>query len=447
LILGAAKPSLGDPSLAFSTLENLRNNYLADDRPWVVAYSGGKDSTLVLQLVYELLLSLGEAAKKPVHIVSSDTRVEAPNVEDYLVRNVSAIQEHAQRSGLPVTVHLVQPAPQEGFWFNLIGKGYPPPTRNFRWCTTKMKIKPAKRVIEEITKKAGSVVLLLGTRISESSQRGQRMEARETNSRGLNPHHEIPNALVFTPISEWDTEEVWDYLFSHNPPPWGVRHDFMLELYRQAGGGECPVVLDLNTPSCGGSRFGCWTCTVVKEDRSMLGFLESGETWMRPLNEFRQKLKQWRELSEMRMEVRRDGRWGPGPFTLEARKKILAELLDTEARVKRQLVSDEELAHIQDQWASDFGVGVSAQQIAQCYDRAIRSSGKVAIVTSKDKELLSQLAGESELQEQWIEDLLYLVEEKYPSLDARGVRPSLAADIKKIVEGAVSQQTVADSVP
>lgn len=436
-----------DAELLATTRERLRHNYLADSRPWVVAYSGGKDSTLLLQLVYELLQSLGGAATKPVHIVSSDTQVEAPNVEDYLFNNLAAIREHAGQSDLPLHVHHVRPLVEESFWANLIGKGYPPPTRTFRWCTTKMKIKPAKRIIEQIARESGSVILLLGTRSAESSHRGQKMDARESNSRGLNPHHEIPNALVFAPIAEWGTDEVWEYLFANNPPPWGVRHDFMLDLYRQAGGGECPVVLDLNTPSCGGSRFGCWTCTVVKVDKSMQGFLESGETWMRPLNDLREKLKLWRELPEMRMRIRRDKTLGPGPFTYEARKKILAELLDTELQVGRRLITDEELEYIQNQWAADCGVGMSAKQIATSYGREIKTTDRVRKMIPKDKELLAELAGEAELQEQWVEDLLYLVEQKYPTLTSYGSRPALLSDIKKVIENAVSQQDAVETAP
>jgi DNA sulfur modification protein DndC len=221
-----------EASLLQETRETLRRNYFADNRPWVVAYSGGKDSTLVLQLTYELLLEFGDQAHKPVHVVASDTRVEAPNIEDYLADTIGRLEYQANQSHLPLHIHLVKPAADEGFWFNLIGKGYPSPTRWFRWCTTKMKIKPARRVIETITRRHSSVILLLGTRLEESSSRSQRMEARESNSRGLNPHHEIPNALVLTPIAHWSTDEVWEYLFTHNPPPWGGNHDFMLNLYR-----------------------------------------------------------------------------------------------------------------------------------------------------------------------------------------------------------------------
>ncbi len=314
--------------------------YRADRRPWIIAFSGGKDSTLVLQLVIELLHKLDDSEYKRIYVLTTDTRVEAPNITHYVEETLRKISDHAKASSLPVKTILVKPNPEESFWGKLIGKGYPSPTRWFRWCTSNMKIKPARRAIESITREYGSVILLLGTRMDESSSRRIRMSDRTYSERRLNPHHEIPNALVATPIANWSNDEVWEYLFTHNPPPWEGSHDFMLNLYRQAAGGECPVVLDLNTPSCGGSRFGCWTCTVVKQDQSMQGFIESGETWMRPLNSFRNWLKEIRDDESYRMCEKRDGREGPGPFTFEARKIILARLLETEQEVGIQLVSD-----------------------------------------------------------------------------------------------------------
>lgn len=348
-----------------NTRTQLIENYLADRRPWVVAYSGGKDSTLVLQLVYEMLLSLPKDKLKPVHIIASDTLVEAPIVIDYVNANLSNLDRHSQTSSLDLSVHLVQPDVQQSFWTNIIGKGYPPPNRWFRWCTTKLKIKPVRKVIEEIAASGiGSVVLLLGTRIAESSNRSRQMKSRDYSSSGINPHHEIPNALVMQPISDWTTEEVWEYLYENNPAPWGETHDKMLALYRQANSGECPVVTDLNTPACGGNRFGCWTCTVVKEDKSMKGFIASGDEWMLPLYEFRQKLKDWREEESRRNKFKRDGRPGLGAFNSETRQLILRELLKVEQEVGRTLIRDQELIQIQQQWTEDFDMQRSALRLA-----------------------------------------------------------------------------------
>lgn len=74
-------------------------------------------------------------------------------------------------------------------------------------------------------------------------------------------------------------------------------------------GGECPftVTNDSETPSCGNSRFGCWICTVVKEDKSLTGFIESGETELQPLLDFRSWLLSIRDKHEYRQQYRRDG--------------------------------------------------------------------------------------------------------------------------------------------
>ncbi len=194
------------------TRQQLYDNFMADSRPWVVAYSGGKDSTLLLQLVYELLLSLPVEKQKPVHVIASDTQVEAPIIADYLHENLRQIEKDARQKKLNIFTHLVTPDLESSFWYNVIGKGYLPPNRWFRWCTSKLKIKPVRRAIEAITAEHGSVILLLGTRRAESSNRSRQMQNREYSSRSLNPHHEIPNASVMQPIAHWLTEDMWTYL-------------------------------------------------------------------------------------------------------------------------------------------------------------------------------------------------------------------------------------------
>lgn len=426
------------------TQDNIKQDYLSDSRPWVVAFSGGKDSTLLLQLIYEMLLELKDKAHKPVFVVSSDTCVEPPNIISYLEEALNQIQKKAEEDRLPLKVQTVRPNPEESFWGNVIGKGYPSPTRWFRWCTSHMKIHPTRRFINELVRTYGSVVILLGNRVSESSHRGQRMDKRELNERGLNPHHEIPDALVSTPIAQWSTDQVWEYLFTHNPPPWGGSHDFMLNLYRQASGGECPIVLDMNTPSCGGTRFGCWTCTVVKEDKSMQGFIETGQAWMKPLNEFRNWLKEIRENPEYRMPRRRNGSKGPGPFTYEVRKKILEKLLETEQRVGKRLVSDEEIVYIQQIWNNEFDFGKSAYELLVKYGREIKEMAQKPL-PPEDQRIMDSLVGEYELNPELVAHLLYLVTQKYPSFDPWGSKVALEREIAEAIEKAIKQEEQAVS--
>jgi DNA sulfur modification protein DndC len=431
------------------TRNSLKENYLADDRPWVVAFSGGKDSTLVLQLVYELLIDLNEKAVKPVHIVCSDTRVEPPNIAEYVHNNLKQLEGHSKQSRFPLFIHIVQPNPHESFWFNVIGKGYPTPTSSFRWCTTKMKIKPSRRVIDQVAKEHGGVLILTGVRRSESANRAKTIQAREYNSRGLHSHQDIPNALIMSPISEWDTDSVWQYLFTHNPAPWGADHGFMLNLYRQASGGECPIVLDLNTPSCGNSRFGCWTCTVVAQDRSMKGFIDSGATELIPLYNFRNRLKEEiRPNPKMRLNQRRDGSPAPGgkgSFTPEARQIILDELLALELKTKQTLIFDDELVHIQAQWTSDFDTrGTLVFNLAKKYERHIKLLGnEIMSVQNNDNDgLLQQLATEHEIDEKWLDDLMNLVVDKYPPANFN--KQALMKDVMQVVENSVVAFEVAN---
>lgn len=64
-------------------METVRNLYMADDIPWVIGYSGGKDSTATLQLVWLALRELPkDKLKKVVHIINTDTMVESPVIEN-----------------------------------------------------------------------------------------------------------------------------------------------------------------------------------------------------------------------------------------------------------------------------------------------------------------------------------------------------------------------------
>src|SRR5262249_35821584 len=156
------------------------------------------------------------------------------------------------------------PKLEDTFWVNLIGRGYPAPGTMFRWCTERLKINPTTRFITERISEAGEVVILLGTRSAESANRAKSIKRHKMEGRRLRKHI-LPSAYVFAPISDIATDDVWQYLTSV-PAPWGGRHHQLLTLYKNANGGDCPLVIDTSTPSCGNSRFGCWVCTVVKKD-------------------------------------------------------------------------------------------------------------------------------------------------------------------------------------
>lgn len=413
----------------------LKENYLADNRIWVVAYSGGKDSTLLLQLVYEMIIDMAEKDRKPFYVVSNDTLVEAPPIERHLHSTLLAIESDAKYRKLSVTCKMVKPEVHETFWAKLIGKGYPPPTRTFRWCTSSIKIRPARRYIEKLTNENGSAVLLLGTRLSESSARRQRMNGREVNARGLNPHHEIPNTYVMTPIADWEVEEVWEYLLEGSKPPWGKDHRRLAELYRDATGGECPFILDMTTPSCGGSRFGCWTCTVVRQDRSLQGFIDSGDTSMIPLIQYCQWLREIREDEERRLKHRRNGTPGLGPFDARTRKELLHYLLETEKVLGKKLISHEVIEYIQSVWSSEIDLKYSAFEIARSFGRNFINKSWIMSLKKEQRRLLRTSAEQENIPIQLLEKI-YELSEKFPDLTVWGTKSQMRQSIKEVINAA-----------
>lgn len=293
-------------------LEEMKMVYKNDTRPWVIGYSGGKDSTTVVQLAFLMLQSLPpEERHKNIYVVSSDTLIENPIVLGYLNTNSQFINDGAAKQGLPLYTHMVHPDYNNTFWTNVIGKGLPTPTSiRFRWCTERLKIKPSNSFIEEKVKESGEVVVLLGVRKAESIARSIRIKNREIEGYLLTPHVTLQNTYVYNPIVELTTDNVWDILLSDNGnTPWGTSNNDLFKLYMGADGGECPftVTNDKETPSCGNSRFGCWICTVVNEDKSLTGFIENGEPWLQPLLDFRNWILSIRNKHEYRMQYRRDG--------------------------------------------------------------------------------------------------------------------------------------------
>ncbi len=332
--------------------------------PWIIGYSGGKDSTLVAHLVFEMLMALPPSERKrQVHIVANDTLVESPLVVQHIIDSITEIENAALAFGLPVVTKITRPAPDQSFWVNLIGRGYPSPNRSFRWCTDRMKILPTSRYIKSLADTAGQVILLLGVRRSESATRAASV-GRYDNGERLNKHNDLQGCMVFRPIVELDTDDVWEFL-ALNEPPWGGSHLKLIGLYREASGGECPVVTSKeDAPSCGttSSRFGCWTCTVVEKDRSLEGFVESGYAEFSPLLDFRDWLASIRNDKARRQARRRDGRititdggvFVPGPFTLQTRSEIFERLRALEKETGQALISEEEIGLIHEIWAEEL---------------------------------------------------------------------------------------------
>lgn len=306
--------------------EHIKKVYLSDDRPWVVGYSGGKDSTVVVQLVFEALSELPtEQLHKKVYVISSDTLVETPLIIQSINVTLHRIQEEALKRDLPIETHKVKPKYEQSFWANIIGKGYPSPNQQFRWCTDRLKIEPANAFIMDKVSTFGEVIMVLGVRENESATRDNVLKSHTVEGKDLMRHSTLTNAYVFAPIRQFSLNNVWDYLLE-NPSPWGNDNHKLNKLYQDSSSGECPLVVDKtikeSAGSCGNSRFGCWVCTVVNEDKALNGFILSGSDWMKPLLQFRNWLAGIRDLREVRMKYRMGGQIYFNPIKTEIKDGI-----------------------------------------------------------------------------------------------------------------------------
>jgi DNA sulfur modification protein DndC len=376
------KISFFDRSTLVELYEEVQDVYLADDRQWIIGYSGGKDSTAALQVVWHALSKLPEEKrKKMVHVICTDTLVETPVIVEYINNTLHLIDKAAGDQKMPFKTHRLNPEVNDSFWVNLIGRGYPAPQRKFRWCTERMKIKPADKFITQTVSEHGEVILVLGIRKSESMTRAQVMSLYEIKGTVLSRHSTLPGAFVYAPVQNFTTNDVWTYLLQ-NKSPWGNNNRDLVAMYQNAQG-ECPLVVDTTTPSCGNSRFGCWVCTVVERDRSMESMIDHGQEWMESLLDFRDflastqdpaKKHEIRELkrrmgfvqfrSEKSMENKgiSEPEITRGPYKMEFRRQILRRLLETQMKVRKEgpdpnieLILPDELHAIRKIWRSEEG--------------------------------------------------------------------------------------------
>ena len=410
--------------------DSLRHLYLEDPRPWLVGFSGGKDSTMLASLIVEVVAGIpDDQRKKPVAILCTDTRVEIPAIVEMVEGTLARIQRFSQQSSLNIEVNLLKPPPEESFWVNIIGRGYPPPNRTFRWCTQRLKIDPVTTFVQQRLGHWSEAILHLGARRAESSTRAQTMAGRERRN-GLNRHPDLPRVWVSNPIEFLTTEEVWAYLLQ-KPNPWGGDNRPLYKLYASASNGECPIQIDTSTPSCGNSRFGCWTCTVVDRDKASEGLLASGDERMEKLIEFRETLLDFRDPANGWRDKRRmNGNNGPGPLTIEARRELLKRLLALQEETHVEVISPEELLLIQQMWKAardpDDGRGVARIVNKQ---RGIIMSANLREL-NRLRELEEEVAREKAIDPDTLRRMVAKVEEYSESHRAHGLPDDLLNILK-----------------
>jgi len=364
--------------------EEIRELYIADEVPWILGYSGGKDSTATLQLVWTALAGIPAYQRtKIVHVISTDTLVENPVVAAWVSKSLAIMNSAASAQNLPIKTHRLTPDVASTFWVNLIGRGYPAPRNKFRWCTERLKIRPSNTFINKMVKSSGEAILVLGTRKAESTRRAANMKKHEKGRvrDRLSPNSSLPGSLVYSPIEDWTNDDVW-FCLMQQKNPWGYNNRDLLGMYAGASAdGECPLVVDSSTPSCGDSRFGCWVCTLVEQDKSMTAMIQNDEEkdWMMPLLDLRNDLdfrgkgldgdpestdRHLRDYRRMTggVDIMKNGLVIPGPYLQSSREQWLTKLLKAQSEVRKrgpedvnniELITLEELQEIRRIWVVD----------------------------------------------------------------------------------------------
>lgn len=321
-------------------MNTIQNLYLCDDIPWVIGYSGGKDSTATLQLVWLALAALPrEQVNKTVHIINTDTMVESPVISKWVQTSLKRMDEAAVEQGLPFVTHRLTPAMDNTFWVNFLGRGYPFPRKKLRWCTDRLKIQPVNTFVREQIAEHGEIIMVIGTRKAESARRAKTMAYYEKKRvrELLSPNQAMVNELVFSPLEDWNDNDVWVFLMQYQNP-WGYSNKELLTLYKGAtADNECPMMVEKGLPSCGKSRFGCWVCTMVEKDKSMEAMISNDDekAWMSVLLEFRNKFGDEEHDRERRSFRKMAGflqgsykQLHHGPYKKEIREEWLKDLLE-----------------------------------------------------------------------------------------------------------------------
>lgn len=322
------------------------------DVPITIGFSGGKDSSAVLKILWACAVNL-KTECPALSVIYCDTEVENPVIDAHVKNTLSKIQNEAKHAGIALSCSVIRPAVHQSFFVRIIGRGYPTPTNSFRWCTKDIRIRPFQAYL---AKSSSPPLVAIGTRYGESAQRDRSLRkhaGQQAASEFIQKQREgSKETRLLTPIIDYDTADVWDLLCELGGPK-SIDISILSRLYRD-GSGECPVIRDFSDKPCSRARFGCWTCTVVRRDRSAKSMIDSGYDELLPYYEFRNWLSDFRDNPQNRCSQRRNGQQAPGPFTIAARHKILDHLFDLEKAAGKQIISDAQLREIQILIASDL---------------------------------------------------------------------------------------------
>lgn len=326
------------------------NAYGKDYRHWAIAFSGGKDSATVVSLVCWLVETGRVPAPESLTVLQSDTRMELPP----LFTTAQTIMQEVRDRGHKA--EMVWPLMDDRFFVYMFGRGVPPPSNTFRWCTAQLKIELMIRALKELRDRHGEKFLMLtGVRIGESAARDARiaLACGKNNSECGQGWFQTstPESVADTlaPILHWRLCQVWDWLNELTPP--GFReHGFSTKLIASVYGQD----ENLETHA----RTGCTGCPLASRDFALEEIIQRPQ-WRQyaPLLELKPL---YRELRKPQHRIRKDGSetrkdgslvanpCRMGPITLESRLWALKRVKEIQASAGVDLINAEEEARIRE---------------------------------------------------------------------------------------------------
>lgn len=323
---------------------------------WAMAWSGGKDSSALVTFVLWLINT--KQIKKPLSlsILYSDTRLELTPL--YL--SAKLIMEELDYHGYPVTEVM---APMEKrFMCYILGRGVPPPSNTFRWCTGQMKVAPMKAALQALFEGTGKKILMLtGVRQGESAARDGRIiqscskDGAECGQGWFQTSLSTDICDTLAPLLHWRVCHVWEWLKHWAPlPEYG---DFSTEMIADAYGGD--EAEEAN------ARTGCIACPLVQKDKALDMILKIDKwKYLAPLKELR-PIYRWMRLPQNRLRKTgllsvEQNKQRLGPLTFEARKYAFDKIIDIQTRINNQatlfsmtpviLLNDQEIDFIKKCW-------------------------------------------------------------------------------------------------
>jgi len=287
-------------------------NEIADlSQEWefmAITFSGGKDSTA---LTFALLNAFAKTKCRPknIWILYVNTLVEPPPLLQTAQKSLSIFENLGRLVEIPIVPKILIPELKDRFWVLLIGKGYPPPSVRFRWCSERLKIRPVKNFLKQVKKGYKKFPLVLtGVRLNEGSNRKKNLSKRLIKGKWMR-YEGLKDCLVYAPLLNLGTEEIWKYI-EYNERKWDVSMQHLKELY------------SITSDGINEFRTGCWVCTLVRKDQSLEKLAETNSE-LAPLIEFRKFLLEVRDNRELRERISRNGKSYFGPLNMETRKRIL----------------------------------------------------------------------------------------------------------------------------